>query len=244
MTASGIDDELPGMRKEIRKAWRAFRTGGAALTKSEAGVVDAFHRLYYETEDGAGTWKNMRWLGVDILKCPMDLWIYQELLFELRPDVILETGTAYGGSAFYLATLCDILKHGRIITVDIEARENRPVHPRVEYVTGSSASPEIIARLRKQIRPTDKVMAFLDSDHHKPHVLAELRAYAELVTPGGYLVVEDSNVNGHPVALDYGPGPMEAMEEFLAENKNFTVDKSREKFFMTFNPRGYLKRVK
>jgi len=184
------------MRKEIRKAWRALRTGGEALTKSEAEVVEQFHRLYYESGNEGRTWKDMRWLGVSILKCPMDLWIYQELLFELRPDVILETGTAYGGSAFYLATLCDILKQGRISTVDIEARDNRPAHPRVEYVTGSSASPEIIARLRKQILPTDKVMVFLDSDHHKPHVLAELRAYAELVTPGGYLVVKTPTSTG------------------------------------------------
>jgi cephalosporin hydroxylase len=128
--------------------------------------------------------------------------------------------------------------------VDVDRQENLPVHPRIEYLNGSSASPEIIARLQKQIRPEDKVIAFLDSDHRKPHVLAELHAYSKLVTPGSYLVVEDSNVNGHPVFPKFGPGPTEAMEEFLAENRNFAADKSREKFFVTFNPRGYLKRIR
>ena len=92
------------MRKAIRRAWRAFQTGGEPLTKSEAAAVDEFHRIFYESGDRGGTWKTMRWLGVAIGKCPMDMWVYQELLFELRPDVILETGTAHGGSAFYLAT--------------------------------------------------------------------------------------------------------------------------------------------
>ena len=136
------------------------------------------------------------------------------------------------------------MKQGKIFTVDIEKQPNLPAHPRVEYLNGSSVAPEIIAHLQRQIRPADKVIAFLDSDHRKPHVLAELHAYSKLVTPGSYLVVEDSNVNGHPVFPTFGPGPMEAMEEFLAGHDSFVVDKSREKFFMTFNPRGYLKRVK
>lgn len=231
------------MKNKMRKMWRALKTRGAPLLKSEVEVVEAFHRIYYDTGDRGGTWNNTRWLGVKVAKCPLDLWVYQEMLFELRPDLILEAGTALGGSALYLATMCDILKQGRVISVDIERRPNLPVHPRIEYVVGSSAAPEIISYLQKQIRPTDKViLAILDSDHRQPHVLAELRAYSRLVTPGSYVIVEDSNVNGHPTFPTFGPGPMEAIEEFLAENKNFTVDKSREKFFMTFNPRGYLRR--
>ena len=86
-------------------------------------------------------------------------------------------------------------------------------------------------------------MVILDSNHQKEHVLAELRAYSPLVTPADYLVVEDTNVNGHPVRADYGPGPMEAVDEFLAGTDEFSIDASREKFFMTFNPRGYLRRA-
>ena len=86
------------------------------------------------------------------------------------------------------------------------------------------------------------VMVILDSDHTRDHVLAELRAYAPIVTPGQYLVVEDSNINGHPVFPGFGPGPMEALQAFLAETGEFEVDRSREKFLVTFNPGGYLRK--
>lgn len=86
-------------------------------------------------------------------------------------------------------------------------------------------------------------MVILDSDHSREHVSAELRALANLVTPGSYLIVEDTNVNGHPVGLEHGPGPMEALDAFIAERRDFTIDSRREKFLLTFNPRGYLKRL-
>jgi cephalosporin hydroxylase len=86
-------------------------------------------------------------------------------------------------------------------------------------------------------------MAVLDSNHHKEHVLSELRAYSRIVTVGQYLIVEDTNLNGRPVLPEYGPGPHEAVQEFLAEDRRFEVDRSREKFMMTFNPGGFLKRV-
>lgn len=87
-------------------------------------------------------------------------------------------------------------------------------------------------------------MVFLDSDHQKDHVLKEMIIYSRFVSEGSYLIVEDSNINGHPVYTDFGPGPMEAIDEFLKGNKNFIVDKKMEKFFLTFNPRGYLLRIK
>ena len=86
-------------------------------------------------------------------------------------------------------------------------------------------------------------MVILDSDHRKDNVLAELRAYSPLVQPGDYLIVEDTNVNGHPLVPDFGPGPMEAVDEFLATDDSFEIDPAREKFYMTFNPRGYLRRL-
>ena len=86
-------------------------------------------------------------------------------------------------------------------------------------------------------------MVILDSDHGKDHVLNELRTYSPFVTKGSYLIVEDTNINGHPVLHDFGPGPMEAVEDFLKENQNFTVDKSKEKFYLTFNPKGYLRKI-
>jgi cephalosporin hydroxylase len=203
-------------------------------------VVNSFHRLYYDSH----VWESTQWLGIQVLKCPMDLWIYQEMLHELRPDVIVETGTFNGGSALFLASVCDLLRRGRVISIDIEARPGRPVHPRITYLEGrSSLEPSLVADLKSRIGREDTVMAILDSDHSKPHVLEELRTYAPLVTSGQYLIVEDTNVNGHPVARDFGPGPMEAIDEFLPEAAGFSVDEERERLFMTFNPRGYLRKA-
>jgi cephalosporin hydroxylase len=205
-------------------------------------ITNRFHALYYYRR--RQTWQNTTWLGTDVLKCPLDLWVYQELLHELRPDWIIETGTAFGGSAAYLAALCDLLGQGRVVSVDIEARNDRPSHPRIEYLTGSSVDPAMVEAVRRRVAPGDRVVVILDSDHSRDHVLAELRAYHSLVGVGSYCIVEDSNVGGHPVAPELAPGPMEAIRAFLAENDSFAVDPSREKFYLTFNPGGFLKRVK
>lgn len=211
---------------------------------SAKGIVDQFHRYYYDSQMFGGTWDDMHWLGVRTLKCPMDMWVYQEMLFELRPDVVIECGTSRGGSALYLATICDALDCGRIITIDIEDRPGRPRHDRIEYLLGSSTSEEIVERVRSLVGDEEDALVILDSDHSKGHVLDELRAYNGFVKRGGYLIVEDTDLNGHPVAPDFGPGPMEAVEEFLRENRDFEVDKGREKFYLTSNPSGYLKRVR
>lgn len=106
---------------------------------------------------------------------------------------------------------------------------------------GSSTSPEILSRVNEEASGT--TMVILDSDHTCAHVRAELRAYSPLVTPGSYLIVEDTNLNGHPAYPQFGPGPREAVEEFLASSLDFLPDPDCEKFFMTFNPRGYLRRI-
>lgn len=210
--------------------------------KLERRIVDEFHKLYYNSDIIGRTWNNTFWLGIPTFKCPLDLWIYQEIIFKERPDLIIETGTENGGSALFLACMCDLVGKGKVVTVDIESKEGRPEHKRIEYLLGSSTSREIVDKLRNLIKEGDKVMVVLDSDHHKEHVLNELRIYNEFVSKGSYLIVEDTNINGHPVAPDFGPGPMEAVEEFLKGNKNFIIDKSKEKFYMTFNPKGYLRR--
>lgn len=204
-------------------------------------AVRDFHQLYYGSRET--TWADTRWLGVPAQKCPFDLWIYQEILHEVRPDLIVETGTADGGSALFLASVCDLLRNGRIVTIDVWDKPGRPNHERISYLHGSSTDPAIVQRVRKLVAGDDRVMVVLDSDHGKEHVLAELHAYASLVTLGSYLIVEDTNVNGRPVLPDFGPGPGEAVEEFLRGRSEFVVDRAREKLLMTFNPMGYLKKV-
>jgi cephalosporin hydroxylase len=201
-------------------------------------VNKAFHMAYYH----GYVWGDTHWLGSRIEKCPFDMWMYQEILKDTAPDLIVETGTLYGGSAYFLACMCDLMSRGRIISIDISDKPGRPQHPRIQYLLGSSTSPAILEQVRAAIQPNDRVMAILDSDHRAVHVLGELRAFHEFVTPGCYLIVEDTNLNGHPVIPNFGPGPAEAVKQFLAESSSFSIDRSREKFRMTFNPNGYLKK--
>jgi cephalosporin hydroxylase len=200
-----------------------------------------FHYFYYREN----TWANTHWMGVPLLKLPLDLWRYHDILWETRPDVIIETGTNKGGSALYMAQLCDIIGRGRVVTIDIaHPPEGLPTHPRITYVLGSSTDPKPFEVMVSHIKPGEKVMVILDSDHARDHVTRELELYAPLVSEGHYLVVEDTNVYGHPVYRSHGPGPMEALDAFRPMTKGFQVDsKLEEKYQMTFFPRGWLKRV-
>jgi cephalosporin hydroxylase len=211
--------------------------------KKDKDVVEKFNSHYYYSK----VWSDTYWLGKKVFKCPTDLWIYQELLFETKPDVIVECGTFHGGSALYFANLFDAMgTEGGIITIDVDAMPDMPLHKRIKYLYGSSISPEIIDKVKELIKDKQKIMVILDSDHSKEHVTKELGLYHGFVTKGCYLVVEDSNLNGHPVysGFGHGPGPMEAMEEFLPNHPEFEIDISKEKFFLTFNPKGYLKKIK
>jgi cephalosporin hydroxylase len=205
-------------------------------------ITDRFHKLYYYRRER--TWRNTHWLGIDVIKCPLDLWVYQELIHELQPDWIIETGTAFGGSASYLATLCEVVGRGQVLTIDSVEREGRPRHPRIHYLRGISTAPETLARVAEMIAGAPAVLVLLDSDHSYANVLAELRAYHGFVTPGSYCVVEDCNVGGHPVKREFGKGPFEAVRTFLSETDAFEIDRAREKFFLTFNPGGYLRRIR
>ena len=203
-----------------------------------------FHRHFYDAAKKGGTWKDTRWLGIDVEKNPLDLWIYQEILHSLRPDLIVEIGTFMGGSALFMASIFDLLGSGRVISVDIQDRPGRPQHSRIEYITGNSVDPSTVERVRSKIRNGEKVLVILDSNHFKDHVLSEMRSYSGMVSVNSYLIVEDGNINGNPVNKEHGPGPAEAITEFLARNGNFVVNRRFEKYYLTFNPGGYLLRVK
>jgi cephalosporin hydroxylase len=240
-------ERLEQQRLGIKKRESQIRDLRSRLEKAEVSsgeeraVVESFHKLYYGAQKAGGTWHDTYWMGTPAWKCPLDMWVYQEILFEARPDFVVETGTAHGGSAYFLAHMFDLLGKGQVVTVDIEERPNRPRHERITYLSGSSTSDEMLAEVERLVDGKD-ALVILDSDHSRGHVLAELKAYSNFVKEGGYLVVEDTNVNGHPVLPDFGPGPMEAVEDFLKADGDFTVDASKEKFYMTFNPKGFLKR--
>lgn len=206
-------------------------------------IEEEFHAKYYYSK----VWADTYFLGKKVFKCPNDLWIYQELIWDIKPDVIIECGTFHGGSALYYAKLFDMMDlPGEILTIDVDAMPDMPEHIRITYLLGSSTSEEILQKVKAFIKNKKKVMVILDSDHTKDHVLKELELYHGFVTKESYLVVEDSNINGHPVYSGFGqgPGPWEAMEAFLPSHPEFVPDKTKEKFMMSFNPNGYLKKIK
>lgn len=214
------------------------------MTPAEKTITDKFHNLYYNGSREAGNiYERTRWMGVTCWKCPLDLWIYQEIISEIAPDLIIETGTHRGGSALFMAHMLDIVGKGEIITIDIEEKPPLPQHPRIRYVNGSSADAGLVASLLEGRPSGEKRMVALDSDHSKRHVAAELELLAPCVSVGSYLIVEDTNINGHPALPSFGDGPYEAVTDFLSRNKDFVVDDAREKFLLTFNPRGFLYRV-
>ena len=208
----------------------------------DQAVIRRFHQIYYDLNYHGGGWKDTRWMGANVYKCPLDLWIYHEIVFSLRPDVIVETGSADGGSGLYLASMCDLTHNGFVLSIDIEKKE-RPTHPRLLFMQGDTSKPESLDAVKKFILPDSKVMAILDSEHTKDHVLAELNLFAPLVTPGQYLIVEDTNINNNPVVPMWGPGPNEALGEWLPGHPDFQVDGEKHKFLLSFNPGGYLRRA-
>ncbi len=220
----------------------APKTGPAA----ERRLVDDFARLYY----AKGIHYRTSWLGVSTLENPCDMWAIQEIITETAPDFIIETGTYRGGGSLFYASILGLLgRGGKVITVDIQpyfedAARQKVFQERVEFILGSSVSNEVIDRIAARIKGSSRVMVTLDSDHHKDHVLKELRLYSKFVSVGQYLIVQDTAHNGHPFRTTYGPGPMEALDEFLKENKDFVRDPDREKFLLTFHPGGYLKRTR
>ena len=141
----------------------------------------------------------------------------------------------------FFASICDAIGKGKVITIDIEERTILS-HPRITKIVGNSVSDEVVKKVEKVVGKKN-AMVVLDSAHEKAHVLREMELYSEFVSVGNYLIVEDTNL-GHPVCPGWRDGPMEAVEEFLRNRKDFKIDRTREKFLLTFNPKGFLRRIK
>lgn len=202
------------------------------------------------------------WLGRPIIQLPDDLVRVQEVIFDIRPDVIIETGVAHGGSLVFYAGLCRLLGKGRVIGIDIEIRkhnraaiEEHFLFEHIQLIEGSSIDPVIVSSVRSLVAPTDRVLVLLDSDHSKEHVLAELRAYAPLVSKGSYIVATDGimgSLVGAPRSRpDWGwNNPKAAAEDFAAEDARFVIERPRPPFNEgvvvngpTYWPNAWLKRI-
>ena len=221
------------LRRGVRGA--RYRVG----KRLDRAAVSRAHDVLYLSD----AWTEATWLGAQALKNPLDLWVYQEIMVETRPELIVETGTYRGGarsSSRRSATCSARARSSRSTSRPL--RDDYPTHPRITYLGGrSSTDPDVVATVRERAAGK-RTLVVLDSDHSQAHVEAELAVYAELVPVGCYLIVEDSNIG--QIRKDLLPGPLEAIEVFLARTDEFEIDRGREKFLITHNPSGYLRRVR
>jgi cephalosporin hydroxylase len=206
---------------------------------------------------------NFDWLGLPIIQYPQDIVAMQELVWTIKPDLIVETGIARGGSAIFysslleLNALCGGPESASLVAVDIDIRDHNrkaieahPMAKRITMIQGSSVDPAVVEKVRQYTHGKPRVLVCLDSNHTHRHVLDELRAYAPMVTPGSYCVVFDTLVENLPEAAigarpwSKGDNPMTAVDAFLLENDSFEIDFARHgKLQVTVAPRGYLRRV-
>jgi cephalosporin hydroxylase len=203
------------------------------------------HKLSYE----------VTWLGIPIIQLPEDILMVQELIWKNRPDVIVESGVAHGGALVLYASLLELLGRGRVVGVDIEIRkynrlaiESHPTSKRITLIEGSSTDAATVDAVKALIRPGERVMVMLDSNHTRDHVRAELELYAPLVGPGGYVVVFDEVM---PMVADAPNGkptwdidnPESAVRAFLAAHPEFEVDRAYERLSVTYCRGGFLRRT-
>lgn len=194
--------------------------------------------LYFKN----GSYANTKWMGIQAAKCPMDMWVYQELIHSLDTELLIETGTLMGGSALFFAHIFDIMGRGKVITVDLVEQDNLPQHPRIEYLIGSSIDSKILEKICQQANQSKSTMVILDSDHKADYKLKELKAYADFVTPLNYIIAEDSSFDYYPAWPEYGPGPATAVRNFMNGNTAFELDRSQEKHLITFAPMAFIRK--
>jgi cephalosporin hydroxylase len=195
------------------------------------------------------------WMGIPIIQLPEDILMMQELIWRVRPDVIIESGVAHGGALVLYSSLLDAIGKGHVVGVDIEIRkynrlaiEAHPMSNRITLIEGDSVSDDTLARVRDEIPSGATVMVALDSNHTRDHVVAELERYAPLVTPGSYCVVFDSvmtMVSDAPSAGEnwHQDNPLEAVSAFIAEHNEFEIDHSFNRLQVTYCQSGFLRRL-
>jgi cephalosporin hydroxylase len=182
------------------------------------------------------------YFGVQTLKNPLDAWVYQEILFEVKPQIIIEIGNMNGGSTLMLAHLCDLMGTGKVIGLDL-SHTGIPgfikCHPRITFIEGDACKN--VELVKKLIQRDDKVLVIEDSSHTFENTLNVLRLFSPIVTSGSYFIIEDS-ICHHGLDIGPDPGPFEAIETFVKENNDFEIDRGKESFLITWNPKGFLKK--
>lgn len=229
----------------------------AIVIAFQCGTFDYFvkNRIQALSQREETEWRN-QWFGVNILQYPTDLMLYQELIHAVKPDVVIETGTDWGGNAIYLATILESVNpKGKIVTIDIDSTHWKKtlatfnvegkdkILNRIVFLEGDAASPEIVQQVKNHVNKDAKVLLILDSLHTKEQVLAELNLYADFVSPNSYVIVNDTQLEGWYPSENKSQ-PLSAIKEFLQKNDHFVVDKTMNRFYVSCAPSGFLKRVK
>ena len=189
----------------------------------------------------------MTWMGIKIWKNPLDTWIYQEIIYEVKPDIIVEIGSRYGGSTKFFADLLQIMGNGTVISIDPHRDDYTLEHERVISLTGKSSDPDILSKVAELCRDK-KVFVIQDGDHSKAQALEDLENYSGFVSIDSYFIMEDGIVDLFHEGDGLGfkekePGPLAATEAFLEKNPRFISDIDRERYILTYNPKGFLKRI-
>jgi cephalosporin hydroxylase len=203
---------------------------------------------------------NFRWMGRPVIQYPQDILAMQELIWDIKPDLIIETGIAHGGSLIFYASLLELIGKGEILGIDIDIREHNrmeiekhPMFKRITMIQGSSIDPVVVEKVKGFAKDKHRILVVLDSNHTHDHVLEELKAYAPLVSLNSYIVVFDTIVEylpadylpGHKRPWGIGDNPLTAVRQFLSTNNDFEIDKSiNNKLLISVAPDGYLKRIK
>lgn len=215
-------------------------------------------RVFMEQSVGAQYSYNLDWLGLPIIQYPQDIAAMQEIVWQVKPDLIIETGTARGGSAVFYASMLKLLGRGKVVSIDIDIRRHNrnairqhPLSPYITLIEGSSIAASTLQKVENIANKAKKVLVTLDSLHTHEHVLAELEFYSKFVTRGSYLVVFDTVIGNLPQKYSLGKpwgkdnNPKTAVDEFLKNRRDFILDKGIEnKLLLTVAPGGYLKRIK
>jgi cephalosporin hydroxylase len=188
-------------------------------------------------------WDRTTWLGRRITSAPTDLLAYQELVARVRPDCVIEVGTGDGGRALFLASICELVGHGQVLSMDEPLAEDLPQHPRLRYLAGAAHDADVARKVHEAVGDVT-CLVVLGAAADRTVTAAQFEAFAPLVPVGSYVVVADTIVNGHPVWPAFGDGPAEATKQILTRHGEFATDPTMEKYSLTFNPGGFLKRVR
>jgi cephalosporin hydroxylase len=200
---------------------------------------DAFTNAYHRSL----AWRETRWLGRRVPNAPTDLVAYQEILTEVRPDWVIETGSHNGGRSWFLATLCHLLGHGQVISVVENPGNNLPSHPRLRYVSAEPHGPEARQLVDAIVGERPRALVILGSRTRRDRTRREFEAFAPLVPVGSYVIIEHTVLNGFPVDASFGPGPHEALRRLMNLHGEFLADTTRERHALTFNQGGFLRRI-